>query len=384
MKCEICGKEFKHLGLHLNYKHKDISHKEYYDKYLKQEGEGFCFTCGNPVKFYDLSHGYQHYCNAKCELADKKIIEKAKTTYKERTGYEHNMHNPESKKRVKNTTIEKYGGIGFAVKELAEKSIKTFNENHNLNIKYAHNIVHEIPELEKQRINTRIKNNNGQYASPEQIKKLIETSHMPEINKKRVNTRREKYGDRYISNKAYEKMQESPYKTYSYANMKLFNKDHKNLCICHCDICNNDYEIELRTLRTRHSAGHILCTICNPLEKQYSILEKELFEFIKNNYNKEILENDRNILENREIDIYLPELKIGFEFDGTFWHADPRFYKPDDLIKEQTAAQIWEKDEAKNKLAESLGIKLIRIKEYDWINDNDNIKKYILEILSTN
>lgn len=381
MKCEICGKEFKHLGLHLNYKHKDISHKEYYDKYLKQEGEGFCFTCGNPVKFYDLSHGYQHYCNAKCELTDKKIIEKAKITYKERTGYEHNMHNPESKARVKNTTIEKYGGIGFAVKELAEKSIKTFNENHNLNIKYAHNIVHEITELEKQRINTRIKNNNGQYASSEQLKKLIETTHTPEINKKRVNTRREKYGDRYVSNKAYEKMQESPYKTYSYANMKLFNKDHKNLCICHCDICNNDYEIELKTLRTRHSAGHILCTICNPLEKQYSILEKELFEFIKNNYNKEILENDRNILENREIDIYLPDLKIGFEFDGTFWHADPRFYKPGDLIKEQTAAQIWEKDEVKNKLAESIGIKLIRIKEYDWVNNQEEIKEYIKSLI---
>lgn len=381
MKCEICGKEFKHLGLHLNYKHKDISHKEYYDKYLKQEGEGFCFTCGNPVKFYDLSHGYQHYCNAKCELADKKIIEKAKTTYKERTGYEHNMHNPESKERVKNTTIEKYGGIGFASDILANKVLVTYNNKHDTNITKCSMIVHEIPELEEQRKNTKIKNNNGKYISDEHLKKLITSSTSEENLKKRVNTRHEKYDGRYISNKAYEKMQESPYKTYSYANMKLFNKDHKNLCICHCDICNNDYEIELKTLRTRHSARHILCTICNPVEKQYSILEKELFEFIKNNYNKEILENDRNILENREIDIYLPDLKIGFEFDGTFWHADPRFYKPDDLIKEQTAAQIWEKDEAKNKLAESLGIKLIRIKEYDWVNNQEEIKEYIKSLI---
>ena len=334
-----------------------------------------------PVKFYDLSHGYQHYCNAKCELANKKIIEKAKTTYKERTGYEHNMYNPESKARVKNTSIEKYGGIGFASDILANKVLVTYNNKHDTNITKCNMIVHEIPELEEQRKNTKIKNNNGKYISDEHLKKLIDSSTSEENLKKRVNTRREKYSEHYISEKAYEKMQESPYKTYSYANMKLFNKDHKNLCICHCDICNNDYEIELRTLRTRHSAGHILCTICNPVEKQYSILEKELFEFIKNNYNKEILENDRNILENREIDIYLPELKIGFEFDGTFWHADPRFYKPDDLIKEQTAKQIWEKDEAKNKLAESIGIKLIRIKEYDWVNNREEIKEYIKSLI---
>ena len=54
---------------------------------------------------------------------------------------------------------------------------------------------------------------------------------------------------------------------------------------------------------------------------------------------------------------------------------------PDDLIKEQTAAQIWEKDEAKNKLAESLGIKLIRIKEYDWINNQEEIKEYIKSLI---
>lgn len=46
MKCEICGKDFAHLGLHINYQHKDITQKEYYDRYLKQGGEGFCFTCG--------------------------------------------------------------------------------------------------------------------------------------------------------------------------------------------------------------------------------------------------------------------------------------------------------------------------------------------------
>lgn len=39
------------------------------------------------------------------------------------------------------------------------------------------------------------------------------------------------------------------------------------------------------------------------------------------------------------------------------------------------AKQIWEKGKIKNELAESIGIKLIRSEEYDWVNDNENVKK---------
>ena len=381
MKCEICGKEFAHLGLHINYQHKDITQKEYYDKYLKHGGEGFCFTCGSPLPFINLTRGYKHYCNPKCELGDPRITEKARQTYKEKTGYEHNMHNPESKAKVKNTNLEKYGGTGFAVKELAEKSLATFNTIHNMDIKSCNMIVHDNTELEKKRIETRIKNNNGKYISETHLQKLVETSNTPEVIEKRIKTRRDKYGKKYVSDDAYKKMKKSPLYTYSYANMYTFVPQRDGLCKCHCNICGNDYEISLMTLRTRHYARQNPCIICNPLEKQYSNKEKELLEFIKENYIGEVLENERNVLHGKEIDIYLPELKTGFEFDGTFWHADPRFYNADDIIKEQTAKQIWENDNIKNKLAKSLGIKLIRIKEYDWINNQEKIKDYIKSII---
>lgn len=194
MKCEICGKEYAHLGLHLNYKHKDITQKEYYDRYLKKGGEGFCYSCGTPLSFINLIKGYKHYCNAKCELADPRINEKAKQTYKLRTGYDHNMHNPDSKARVKNTSEKKYGGIGFGVKELAEKSLNTFNNEHNTNIQSCNMIVHDIPELEEKRINTRIQNNNGKYISDNHREILNISSHTQEINEKRTNTRLENHG----------------------------------------------------------------------------------------------------------------------------------------------------------------------------------------------
>ena len=231
MKCEICGKEFAHLGLHINYQHKDITQKEYYDRYLKQGGEGFCFTCGQPLPFVNLIRGYKHYCNAKCELADKRVVEKAKQTYKEKTGYDHNMHNPESKERVKNTTVEKYGGIGFAVKELADKVLDTYNKEHGTDIEKCNMIVHENPELEQQRIKTRIEKNNGSYMSDVHKRKLIQMSKEPEIIKKRINTRIKNNGS-YWSVEMAEKSKQTSLEKYGYeywsSNPENYEKTLKN------------------------------------------------------------------------------------------------------------------------------------------------------------
>ena len=231
MKCEICGKDFAHLGLHINYQHKDITQKEYYDRYLKQGGEGFCFTCGQPLPFVNLIRGYKHYCNAKCELADKRVVEKAKQTYKEKTGYDHNMHNPESKERVKNTTAEKYGGIGFAVKELADKVLDTYNKEHGTDIEKCNMIVHENPELEQQRIKTRIEKNNGSYMSDVHKRKLIQMSKEPEIIKKRINTRIKNNGS-YWSVEMTEKSKQTSLEKYGYeywsSNPENYEKTLKN------------------------------------------------------------------------------------------------------------------------------------------------------------
>ena len=231
MKCEICGKDFAHLGLHINYQHKDITQKEYYDRYLKQGGEGFCFTCGQPLPFVNLIRGYKHYCNAKCELADKRVVEKAKQTYKEKTGYDHNMHNPESKERVKNTTVEKYGGIGFAVKELADKVLDTYNKEHGTDIEKCNMIVHENSELEQQRIKTRIEKNNGSYMSDVHKQKLIQMSKEPEIIKKRINTRIKNNGS-YWSEEMTEKSKQTSLEKYGYeywsSNPENYEKTLKN------------------------------------------------------------------------------------------------------------------------------------------------------------
>jgi len=38
-----------------------------------------------------------------------------------------------------------------------------------------------------------------------------------------------------------------------------------------------------------------------------------------------------------------------YEFYGTYYHADPRHYKPTDMIFRKTAAEVWEKDDSRIK-----------------------------------
>ena len=63
-----------------------------------------------------------------------------------------------------------------------------------------------------------------------------------------------------------------------------------------------------------------LCTICYPIDLLISIKEENLYEFIKSIYFGEIVQSYR--INRQEIDIYLPKLKIGFEFNGLYWHSD--------------------------------------------------------------
>ena len=376
MKCELCGNDFNHLGLHLNYRHKDITQKEYYDRYLKRDGEGFCYTCGKPLPFISLSKGYKHYCDSKCELADKRVVEKAKRTYRDKTGYDHNMHNPESKERVKNTTVEKYGAIGFAVKELADRVLETYNKEHNTNITKCNMIVHENKELEHQRIETRIKNNNGSYNSIEHTEKLKELTRDPEIIKKRINARYTLYGQKYMTPEAYEKLKEryNSLHTYQDVNMLEYNAQGEGLCRCHCDKCGNDYEISLMTLRTRRYMKQEPCTVCNPIGsfifKPVSSEENELYEYIASRYRGEIVRNDRTILNGQEIDIYLPELNLAFEFDGLYWHNEVS--KPAKYHLNKTNG------------CEAKGIQLIHIFEDDWNYKTDIVKSRINNLLSLN
>lgn len=149
---------------------------------------------------------------------------------------------------------------------------------------------------------------------------------------------------------------------------------------CRCNICNNVFKITNQGLKLRLNNNSPLCTYCNPASGITSDSEKSLYNFIKT-ICPTAEHNNRSILNGKELDVYIKELNLAFEFDGKYWHADPRLYNETSIIGKRTAKEIWEQDALKNKLCESLGITLIRINELDWLKNNDIIKQSIIELI---
>jgi hypothetical protein len=109
-----------------------------------------------------------------------------------------------------------------------------------------------------------------------------------------------------------------------------------------------------------------VCRTCNPIHTNISVDEKEILSYIKTIYNDEILENDRTILDGKEIDIYLPEINLGIEFDGIYWHSEISGGK--------------DKHYHLNKTKLSLGknIQLMHIWDWEWRCKRDIIKSILL------
>lgn len=123
-KCVICGFEVKNKkGVsHFNLKH-NLTSKQYYDRYIKQEHEGFCNQCGKETKF--LNWKYQKFCSLKCsnnnenrkllfsksyKLNDLKLIKnKRENTNLIRYGNKNANKVLEIKLKTKRSCLKKYG-----------------------------------------------------------------------------------------------------------------------------------------------------------------------------------------------------------------------------------------------------------------------------------
>lgn len=109
------------------------------------------------------------------------------------------------------------------------------------------------------------------------------------------------------------------------------------------------------------------CPKCS-VNKSYA--ENEIIEFIKEHYDGEIINSYRGFDGQKEIDIYLPDLKIGFEYNGLLWHSN-KYCSRNTMID-------------KLNIIESLNIKLINIFEDEWIEKKDICKSRILNLLGKN
>jgi len=116
--CKICKESFKNLkGLstHVNSKHK-LTGKQYYDEYLKREGEGQCIVCSGETSYRNIGVGYLDNCSMECRNNSKDYRRKQSESKKGKTQSKQqiekrvkNTNQADKEKKRKQTMLDKYG-----------------------------------------------------------------------------------------------------------------------------------------------------------------------------------------------------------------------------------------------------------------------------------
>ena len=161
-----------------------------------------------------------------------------------------------------------------------------------------------------------------------------------------------------------------------------------------CKTCGYEFNTNVKRKGLRPDGIHRTSVICPKCfrYKGSSYPETQLYNFVKDHYNGIIERCNRTILShdlyeqwngNHEIDIWIPNIKCAIEFNGTYYHMDPRFYKPTDhsATYNITAYDIWQRDALKYEVFKKLCIKYIVIWQYDWDNYRQKCETDILNLL---
>jgi hypothetical protein len=349
-------------------------------------------NCGEHRSFIGFKNGYRLTCGKKsCFVKKRKetninkygvdnpkkskeIIKKEKEGIKSRWNGNHYMLSKEVKRKFKETMVKRWG-VEWPQQssEIRNKSLTTWSNNSNKDfiIKERVNKLLSKNKEEKNDINKkRLKSISDKWGSYDNfIKYRLEC-----IKDKSL----EKYGlDHHFKSNDIKIKRVSAYKKNILNKImcdlpdsinfidKKYNKNNTDVIIhLFCKKCQLDFSINRQLFVNRKALNNEICLKCNPISSGRSKREIEVYDFIKENYDGKILLNSKDII-SKEIDIYLPDLNLAFEFNGLYWHSD--LYK--------------EKNYHLNKTEEclNLGIKLIHIWEDDW-----DLKKEILKSIISN
>ena len=363
--------------------------------YINKKFDIFC-DCGKIKKWKSFKYGWYKTCGNK-ECIKKSTIK----TNVEKYGFDNPMKNEKILKKSQQKIFEKYGATSAAKNDIIKEKISNklnnrTKEEKSKTIEKRNETWNKKSEEDKQIIKNKKSYTNSNKSEEEKNN----------ITKKRKNTCIEKYNNEYvinstdIRNKILNIFNEkfggnSPFSDKNVKNkaLKSYKKNHieyikenigKFQCeyISHLDKGNSNIEYKLlckrknkkftigySNLRNRILANIEISPYFRPIHGK-SEMENNLFKFIEKNYNNTIITNKKNIIKPYELDIYIPEFKLAFEFNGLWWHNELNKDKNYHLNKTENC--------------EKLNIKLIQIWEDDWIYKQNIVKSMILNKLNIN
>lgn len=272
------------------------------------------------------------------------VRQSIETTCMNKYGCKTNLQSEETKEKIKQTNLQKYG----------------FEYSHQNN-----NVINKTKETNLQ------KYGNSNYLQTESVRNKVKETNIKKYGvenpfySKEVQSNIQHKNNQLYSNNFNNKMQElgidiSTKKDYI---LSLINSGYKTID----DIANNSiysYSYIENIIKENDLYNYI------DLKPNYSSYEKEIVDLL-NTYNIFNIErNTRKYLNGKEIDIYLPDYKIGIEFNGNYWHSELKHDK--------------NYHKAKTNLSEELGIFLFHIYEYEWNTNKQQIINMLKNILNKN
>lgn len=331
-----------------------------------------CPVCGKtPIRFDPVKYKYNVTCSNNCGKIS--IGLKAKSNYKERSQSAkitclklYGVDNPSKNSDVKIKNSKK---VRDAYND-PSRNIKSIIAKTNI-LKYKFK-----SSFQNDTVKERFKQNFLKNHGVNNPMKIMGNRRFGDLNYSKTDDFK-KYMNDFFKEKFIKKLPKD-YEVIQFGeSIKLVHK-----------FCNNTFTINRMMFYQRKYKYHTeICVHCNPRYGCNSSKgEKDIFKFIKSIYNGVILKNDRKIIKPYELDIFLPDLNIAFEFNGTFYHADPRDKRFNDCYFNKklqlTAKEIWDRDKMKIDMCSKSGIKLMVIWEMDWNKNKNLIKKKIVELLA--
>lgn len=133
-----------------------------------------------------------------------------------------------------------------------------------------------------------------------------------------------------------------------------------------CTLCGNIWQVEIGNLLRERGSG---CPKCNA-----SYGSNESHQFLSEYFN---VESEKMLVCNNHkmyIDSFIPELSIGFEYDGLRWHTE-------ESLNKRNFSDGVNYHKYKQEVARDNGIRTIHIRENEWRDKNDIVKSRILSII---
>ena len=347
---------------------------------------GVC-ACGKETSFRGLAVGFDSHCSIKCSANSKEtrekyadtcidrygVVSKSKTDeYKEATkeanllkyGVESRCRTEEFKEKSKQTCLIKYGTERASQNaDVIEKGKKTCIERFGVEFAVL------LPTTIENR-NRILKEKFGESGSP----------FTDEVNRiKSRETFMTRYGVLNTLSKGSPFTRSIVEKTRATVTLKTLNTHIPLFALYNCDNvsytdeqftftcnkCNNVIIDSYSIAHIRLLAKQEPCTICNPRIKYSSMMEKELGTFIKT-FNHDVIENTNEIISPKELDIYVPEKQLAFEFNGLYHHSES--FKPSNYHLRKTELCI------------DKNIRLIHVFEDDWLYKKEIVKSRISSV----